>query len=284
MTTQTITSVNNPLVKDLVRLRQHRVRSETGTFLVEGYRELRRAVQAALPMETLFICPSFFLGVNEPDLVATVANSGARVIELGEEAFRKVSYRDRPEGLLAKVPMFATDLARVEAGGWFLVVESIEKPGNLGTMLRTADAAGVGGVIVCDPTTDVFNPNVVRSSLGTLFSVPLAVESGNAVRSWLAEHQVRIVATSPQAPHTLWEASYRGRVAVVIGSEQYGLSEGWLQIADQVVKIPMAGSIDSLNAAAAAAIVLFEAVRDRTQIEPSTTDRSARGAERSTSV
>lgn len=263
--TARITSPQNPRVKELVRLRDRRHRDRSGSFLIEGYRELSRAVEAGVTLHTLFLCPELFLGGNEPDLATRAAAAGAEVVELSEAAFRKVSYRDRPEGLLAVAKQFDSGLGRLALGAkpLLLVVESIEKPGNLGTMLRTADAAGVTGVVVADPTTDPFNPNVVRASLGTLFTVPLAVASTPETLRWLGTAGVEVVATTPDADLLLWQAKLTGSAAVVVGSEQYGLSEHWLGAAHTRVRIPMAGSADSLNAAVAAAVVLFEAVRQR---------------------
>jgi TrmH family RNA methyltransferase len=257
-----ISSLANPQVKALVRLRERRERDGTGRFLVEGYRELARAVEAGLALETVYACPALFLGGNEPRLLSAAA---APVVELGEAAFRKVSYRDRPEGLLAVARQFPTGLDRLDLSGapLLLVVEAIEKPGNLGTMLRAADAAGATGVVVCDPTTDPFNPNVVRASLGTLFTVPLAMATSTDTIHHLRAHSVAAVATTPHTSMTLWEADLTGPCAVVIGTEQYGLSDAWLRAARDRVRIPMAGSADSLNAATAAGIALFEAVRQR---------------------
>lgn len=259
-----ITSLANPQVKALVRLRERRERDRTGRFVIEGYRELTRAVEAGVGFDTLYACRSLFLGGNEPDLLAA---AGAPVVELGEAAFRKVSYRDRPEGLAAVARQFPTDLARLDLSGapLLLVVESIEKPGNLGTMLRTADAAGAAGVVVCDPTTDPFNPNVVRASLGTLFTVALAIASTAETIRHLRAGGVRTVATTPHTSRLLWESDLSGPCAIVIGSEQYGLSDAWLRAAGDRVRIPMAGHADSLNAAMAAGIALFEAVRQRSR-------------------
>ncbi len=185
---------------------------------------------------------------------------------MAEAPFRKASYRDRPEGLLAVARQFPTGLDRLDLGPapLLLVVEGIEKPGNLGTMMRTAEAAGAAALIVCDPTTDPFNPNVVRASLGTLFSLPLAVADTPDAIAWLHGRGIRTVATTPAATKPHWEADLAGAVAVVVGSEQYGLSAAWLQGATEQVLIPMPGTVDSLNAAMAAGIVLFEAVRQRT--------------------
>jgi TrmH family RNA methyltransferase len=185
---------------------------------------------------------------------------------VAEAPFRKASYRDRPEGLLAEAPQFDTSLQRIDLTGdpLLLVVESIEKPGNLGTMLRTADAAGCRAVIVCDPATDPFNPNVVRASLGTLFTMPLAIASSTETIEILREAGVRTVATTPDTSQLLYGVDLTGPVALVVGSEQYGLSDTWLAAADRRARIPMAGSADSLNAAMAAGVTLFEAIRQRT--------------------
>ncbi len=260
-----ITSLTNPRVKHLVRLRNRRERDRSGTFLIEGFRELSRAAGSAVEIVEVYYAPELFLGTNERLLVDRLEAAGAALVELGPEAFRKASYRDRPEGLLAVARQFDTALDRLTLGArpLVLVVEAIEKPGNLGTMLRTADAAGAGAVIVCDPTTDPFNPNVVRASLGTLFTTPLAIASTPAASAWLAEHRVRRVATTPDTNLIYWDANLADRTAVVVGSEQYGLTTAWLEAADERVRIPMAGAADSLNAAMAAGIVLFEAVRQR---------------------
>ena len=261
----TITSPANPRVKRLVRLRSRRHRDAERAFLIEGFRELVRAVDSGTPIAELFVCEDLFLGTNEPDLVDRIVATGARVHRLAPAPFRKAAYRDRPEGLLAVAPQFDTQLQnlRPPAGSLLLVVEAIEKPGNLGTMLRTADAAGAAAVVAADPATDPFNPNVVRASLGSLFTVPLAVGSAGEVMDWLGEEGFTTVVTSPAAGLRHWEVSYDGQVAVAIGSEQYGLSDRWLDGRYEAVSIPMAGAADSLNASTAAGIVLFEAVRKR---------------------
>ena len=274
-----ITSLQNPRLKQLVKLRDRRPRDEAGLFLIEGYRELRRALAAGVKPRELYCSPGWFLGENEPALIDGAQQTGAQVFELSKEAFAKVSYRDRPDGLLAVAPQWHRTLADLDVAGFtetgpgaatpaakpplLLVVEAIEKPGNLGTLLRSADAAGVAAVIVCDPVTDIFNPNVVRSSTGVLFSMPV-VAAGNAeVRTWLRAHGIRTVATTPAAPALYTASDLRGPLAIIMGSEQYGLSEFWLKESDLLVRIPMAGQADSLNVAMAAIITLFEAVRQR---------------------
>jgi TrmH family RNA methyltransferase len=237
-----ISSSANPRIKELVRLRTRRERDRSGLFLIEGYRELSRALAGGVSLAALYCCPALYLGGNEDALVEQARQTGAEVLTVAEAPFHKASYRDRPEGLLAVARQFPTDLERLHPGTdpLFLAVEGIEKPGNLGTMLRTAEA-----------------------SLGTLFSIPLAVADTQTALAWLRRCGVRTVATTPSATLAHWEADLTGPVAVAVGSEQYGLSDSWIEAADQRVLIPMPGSVDSLNAAMAAGIVLFEAVRQR---------------------
>ena len=265
MAPERISSLQNPRIKQLVKLRDRRPRDEAGVFLVEGYREVRRALEKKVAVSEVYFSPDWFLGENEPALLAQAAAAGAQLFELSKEAFAKVAYRERPDGLLAVAPQWKRaleDLA-LKAAPLLLVVEAIEKPGNLGTILRSADAAGCDAVIVCDPVTDIFNPNVVRASTGVLFSVPLVVEESARVLAWLREKKIRTIATTPTAEKIYSAADLRGPLAIVMGSEQYGLSEFWLQNADLPVRIPMAGQADSLNVAMATIITLFEAVRQR---------------------
>lgn len=264
-TPEKISSLQNPRIKQLVKLRDRRPRDEAGVFLVEGYREIRRALEKKVALQELYFSPGWFLGENEPALLAEAEAAGAGLFELSRDAFAKVAYRERPDGLLAVAPQWQRSLADLTLPPipFLLVVEAIEKPGNLGTILRSADAAGCDAVIVCDPVTDIFNPNVVRASTGVLFSVPLVVAESARVQSWLEEKKVRTVATTPGATKIYSEADLGGPLAVVMGSEQYGLSEFWLKHADLSVRIPMAGQADSLNVAMATLITLFEAVRQR---------------------
>lgn len=260
-----ITSLQNPRIKQLVKLRDRRPRDEAGVFLVEGYREVRRALEKGVKLTELYYSPEWFLGENEPALIEQAASSGARLFELTKDAFQKVAYRERPDGLLAVAPQWRRSLAELSLPDlpFLLVVEAIEKPGNLGTILRSADAAGCHAVIVCDPVTDIFNPNVVRASTGVLFSVPLVVSDSQSVHAWLKEKRIRTIATTPAAEVLYSNADLRGPLAVIMGSEQYGLSDFWLKSADLPVRIPMAGQADSLNVAMATIITLFEAVRQR---------------------
>ena len=268
-TDELITRLQNPRVKVVVRLRDRRDRDREEKFLIEGYRELTRAVAVSQPLSEVYCCPELYLGSNEPGLLEDAAQRcGALVQPVTEDVFRKISYRDRPDGLIAVAPRPDWGLQRLvdrdsSQPALYLVAQSIEKPGNLGTILRTADAAGVDGVVVVDRCTDLYNPNVVRASVGTLFTVPVAEATSEEALAWFQERGVRLFATSPDARETYHEVDMTGPMAIVMGSEQYGLDERWLENTDQQIAIPMAGQADSLNVATSTAIVLFEALRQR---------------------
>jgi RNA methyltransferase, TrmH family len=262
---QSITSARNPRVKALLALRERRDRDREQRFLIEGYRPVRRALDNHYPLLELYICPALFLGQNEPALVAAAAAAGAAIFEVSPEIFARLTYRARPEGLLATAPQRhpgLDDLALTDHS-LLIVAEAIEKPGNLGTMLRSADAAGAQALVVCDACTDIFNPNVVCASIGTLFSVPLVEASSTDVLAWCRRERVAVIAATPHATAVYTDVDLTGRVAIVMGTEQYGLTEPWLKHADAPVRIPMYGQADSLNVATATTLLLFEAVRQR---------------------
>lgn len=260
-----ITSLQNPLVKNAVKLRQRADRDEQEILIVEGYRELKRALENNRRPVSLFYCQDFFLGNNEPALINQCRNTGAEILSCSRMVFAKIAYRERPEGLLALVPQVKCDLAglKIPAAPLLIVAEAIEKPGNLGTILRSADAAGADAVIVCDRCTDINNPNVVRASIGAVFTVPVAETSSAEAIKWLHEKKIKILAASPHARLAYTQADLRRGTAIIVGAEQYGLSEQWMKAADLQVRIPMRGQIDSLNVAAATTILLFEAARQR---------------------
>ena len=265
-----IVSLQNPRVKQLVKLRDRGPRDEGGVFLVEGFRAVTRAMERGVRLRELYFSRDWFLGGNEDAVLEQARAAGTELVELGREAFAKVAYRDRPEGLLAVVAQWQHRPGDLALGSppFLLVVEAIEKPGNLGTILRSADAAGVDAVIVCDPVTDLFNPNVVRSSTGVLFSVPVALGTTSEVIAFLRERRIRTVATTPGASELYTACDLTGPLAIVMGSEQFGLSREWLEASDVRVRIPMAGQADSLNVAMATLITLFEAVRQRGGMRP----------------
>jgi len=263
---QQISSLQNPRVKEVVKLGKRSFRDEAGLLLVEGYRELKRALDNRWIPQEFFYCPELFLGKNEKELIERCAAAGAALFECSRPVFEKMAYRDRPEGVLALGPQIRItlgDLAIKSAFPLVVVAESIEKPGNLGTMLRSADAAGVDAVIVCDRCTDINNPNVVRASIGTLFALPVVEASSEEAIAWLKERRIQILAASPHAKAEYTDADLSQGTAFVVGSEQYGLSSQWMEKADLKIRIPMLGQADSLNVAAATTILLYEVVRQR---------------------
>ncbi|MBI2438229.1 MAG: RNA methyltransferase [Lentisphaerae bacterium] len=263
-----IASLQNLRVKAAVKLRQRAHRDAQGLFIVEGFSELKRALVNGRRVITLFVCPELFLGENEPELIEQCRHSGAEIVSCTPPVFEKMAYRERPEGLLAILPQVHLGLADLQLPPQplLIVAEKIEKPGNLGTILRSADAAGATAVIVCDRCTDIHNPNVVRASIGTLFTLPVVETSSAEALAWLRLHKIRILAASPHAERDYTQVDLRPGTAIVVGAEQYGLSSGWLAAADMKVRIAMHGQADSLNVAAATTILLFEAVRQRTKV------------------
>ncbi len=262
-----ITSTANPQVKALYELRKRSARDEQQLFLIEGYRAVSRALDTNFALSELYICPELYLGQNEPALVERAAATGTRVTQLSATAFTKAAYRDRPEGLLAVGRQWHTHLAdlKLPANPFLIVVESIEKPGNLGTILRSADATGADAVIVCDAVTDLFNPNVVRASTGVMFRVPTVVTTTNDALVFLKAHGIKSIAATPAATIDYADADLRGPIAIVMGSEQFGLSDTWLKAASQPVRLPMMGLADSLNVSAATVVLAYEVLRQRHQ-------------------
>lgn len=260
-----VTSFQNPKVKLIRKLIDRRSREKTGLFLIEGFRELSRACHSGHPIESVFYCRSLFLGINEETLLRECRDKGAALFSCTEEIFKELSYRDRPDGLIAialkQNPTL--DIFPLKECPLYVVAEAIEKPGNLGTILRSADGVGADGVIVCDRCTDIHNPNVVRASVGTLFTIPVVEAEGEEVFEWLKKRGVHIVAATPHAENDYTSVDFTGPLAIVVGTEQHGLSERWMQNADIKVKIPMKGVADSLNVATATTLLLYEVLRQR---------------------
>lgn len=264
-----ISSLQNPKVKQVVKLRDRRDRDKSGLFLIEGYRELLRAVDGAQPIDTLFICPDLFLGTNEPALIDTLRNQGATILSCTKQVFHKMSYRDRPDGLIAIAPQRHLSLADLEKqleghpSPFLVVAEAIEKPGNLGTILRSSDAVNLDALIVCDRCTDIHNPNVVRASVGTLFTVPVIEGSSQETIEWLKSQKIQVLAATPSATAEYTEVDMTQPLAIAVGTEQLGLSDVWMDQADIQVRIPMCGVADSLNVATATTLLMYEALRQR---------------------
>lgn len=261
-----ITSPSNPRIKAVVKLRTRSHRDEAGEMIVEGYREISRALADGYRPHRLFFCPELYLkDENEPALVEACGKAGAELCRCSRLAFEKMAYKDRPDGLLAIGPQVAIPLSRLSLppNALVIVAEAIEKPGNLGTILRTADAAGVAAVLVCDKCTDIHNPNVVRASTGALFSVPVVDTTGPEALQWLRAKGFHLLAATPHAEALHFDVPLTGNTAIAVGAEQYGLTRLWMDAADLRVRIPMLGQADSLNVSAAATILLYEAVRQR---------------------
>lgn len=264
-----ISSVQNPKIKQIVKWRDRRDRDRDQKVLVEGYRALTRAIAGNYPIDELYVCPELFQGKNEGTLIAELEQRGATAYEVSAPAFHKMAYRDRPEGLLGIGPQRHRGLADLEAivrsdrPEFYLVCEQIEKPGNLGTILRSADAAGVSAIILCDSRTDLFNPNVVRASTGNLFTMPIAETTSAAAAAWLKQRGVSVIASSPHVDMIYTDVAMTGPVAIVVGAEEFGLSDFWLNAADVCARLPMMGEADSLNVATATTIMLYEVLRQR---------------------
>jgi TrmH family RNA methyltransferase len=272
-----ITSPANPRVKQLVALRRRRARDEAGMTVVEGRAEIEVALAAGVRPHSLYYCPALESG-DRPDLADRVRELSADVIRVSRPVFEKVSYREGPDGWLAVVPAVETSLAHLALRPRPLILACVglEKPGNLGAILRTADAAGVAAVVAADPVADWGNPNVVRASKGTVFSVPVASASSAEVLAWVETHGLQIVAATPDATRLVTEADLTGPTLLAVGAEHAGLSADWLKRADIRVRIPMLGRADSLNVSASAAILAYEAVRQRLQSGDSADQRLAK--------
>lgn len=266
MSSPLITSAANPRVKWIAGLRKRRRRDAEGVTVVEGYAEVSLAVAAGVQPSLLVYCPDL---VSDPDAERAVAAWRARldrnveVQPMGRAAFAKACYRESPDGWLAVVPTPGRALAEVELSSspLLLVAESVEKPGNLGAMLRTAEAVGVDAVIAASPVADWGNPNLVRSSKGTVFAVPVAAAPAPEVADWLADRGIAVVVASPDGEAAYTDADLSSGTAVVVGAEHSGVSEVW--VGARRVRLPMAGTVNSLNVSATAAVLLYEALRQR---------------------
>jgi RNA methyltransferase, TrmH family len=264
-----ITSTSNPRLKQLRRLGTARRRRAAGGFVVEGYRLLLRALDAGLRIEAVYAAPALYRGTGEAGLVARAAARGALVHEVAPAPFAAVAGQGRPDGLLAVVRRPPTGLERLPLGGTplVLVAEGVERPGNLGTIARTACAAGATALIACDPQTDVFHPRTVTASVGAVFRLPVAACRSAEAAAWLRERGIAVVVATPDASAAPWAADLTRPVALVVGCEKRGVTAAWRAAADVEVAIPMpGGAMDSLNVAVAAGVVLVEAARQRLSV------------------
>ena len=258
-----ISSTQNQLIKNILLLQEKPgARKDQNLIVIEGLREVRLAVSSGFEVTSLFYCPEI-LGAEEMQKIMTV--TVPERIEVSVDSFDRIAYRKGNGGLIALARPRRTAFSDLKPGSLplLLVVESVEKPGNLGALLRTADAANLDGVIICDPKTDIYNPNAIRSSVGCIFTVPVVTASTEETITFLRSEKIRMFAAALPAKHFYHEADFRQPAAVIMGTEANGLSKTWLEEADELVKIPMLGKIDSMNVSASAAVLIFEAMRQR---------------------
>jgi TrmH family RNA methyltransferase len=260
-----ITSAANPKIKQAIALRDRRDREKTGLFLIEGYRELSRAHGASVVFDHIFYCEELFLGSNEQELLRSCASMGSVLISVPSHLFHKLSYRDRPDGLLgiAQKMQLRLQQVRLRTPPLIVIAEAIEKPGNLGTIIRSSDAAGADLVIVANGCTDIYNPNVVRASVGTLFTIPVVEASNEDALLFCQTNNCSLVAATPEGSTLYTNVPMTGPLGIVVGTEQLGLSSFWKSACQYRAQIPMHGVADSLNVATATTLFLFEAARQR---------------------
>lgn len=260
-----ITSTQNTRVKRLVLLQQKSSeRRKAGLFVVEGRRELLHCLHSGYEIDTLFYCPQLMFSAGEDAELRRVVAAN-RSLEVTPEVYERIAYRGSTEGAVAemKVKTRTLDDLRLPDNPLLVVLERVEKPGNLGAVLRSADAAAADAVIVCDPLTDLYNPNLIRSSIGAIFTVPTVACSSAECIAFLKERGIRILTAQLQDSHLYYDTDMQRGTALVMGTEATGLTDPWRQAADAHIRIPMKGRLDSLNVSVSAAILLFEAVRQR---------------------
>lgn len=276
-----ITSAQNPKIKNLLLLQEKsKARREQGLFVVEGRRELRHCLEAGYKVRTVFVCPEIGDSSEVTDLLRMTKQAACHseqaachsepseessVIEIPEQLYRKVAYRESTEGIIAEVeykPLKLEDL-RLPENPLIMVLESVEKPGNLGAVLRSADAARADAVLLCDPLTDLYNPNLIRASIGAVFTVPAVACSSEEAIAFLQARGIRILTAQLQDSSLYYDVNMTRGTALVMGTESTGLTDVWRKAASAHIRIPMLGRLDSLNVSVSAAILLFEAVRQR---------------------
>jgi TrmH family RNA methyltransferase len=256
---KSITSLQNPLVKQVIQLLdKSRERRKTGLFVVEGKREIELARKGGYSMDTIMICPEIYGEI--PSEMDT-----SRHVSISEEVYQKLAYRKTTEGIIAILKTKAHSLEDLDLrdNPLILVAEAPEKPGNIGALLRTADAANLDAVIIANPRTDLYNPNIIRSSVGCLFTRQIATGSTEEIISFLKKNNVSIFCAALQASEPYHSCDFTNAAAIVVGTEADGLSAEWLEKSDQNIIIPMRGEIDSMNVSVAAGILIFEACRQR---------------------
>lgn len=256
-----ITSTQNPKIKSLLALEKSRERRKQCLFVVEGVKEIKLALQAGYKIGNIFFCEEI-INKEESEFLK---DQDKLLIPVSKEVFEKIAVRESTGGMIAvaEQKMHGLQQLKLSKTPLLLILESVEKPGNLGAVLRTADAAGVDAVIICDPHTDFYNPNVIRSSVGCVFTKQIASASSEETISWLKINNIKIYATYLSASAPYYETDFKKPCAIILGTEATGLSDVWVKKSDATIIIPMQGTIDSMNVSTAAAVVVFEARRQR---------------------
>jgi TrmH family RNA methyltransferase len=265
MSSPIITSPQNQRVKDTIKLRDRRQRKRQGRIAIDGAREVLRAIEGGVRIVEAFVCPSLCASDDGRKAMDRLTGSDAVILEVTPGVFEKLAFGNRQEGVLAvaETPRRLLEELTVAPDSLIAVVSGLEKPGNVGAVLRSADAAGVAAVIVADPATDLFNPNCVRASLGTVFTLSVCETTSDAALAWLRARGAKLFAAQPGAARLYTDVDYRGDVALVLGSEAAGLDPAW-QVAELTpIRLPMHGRADSLNVSATAAVLFYEALRQR---------------------
>jgi TrmH family RNA methyltransferase len=262
-----ITSAGNPRIKALMRLRHKSGRDRAGLMLIEGAREISRALRSGIRPEQVLFCPEIASGDEEALLLRELGGIPVELTAVSRHVFERIAYREGVGGIVAVARRLERPLGELPSPPrpLYLVVDRVEKPGNLGAIFRSADGAGADGLIISDPAVELSNPNVIRASLGTVFCVPAAVVPAGEAIAWLRERAVSIIVTTPSAEDLYTDLDMTGASAIALGSEDRGLGNEWLNAADHRIRIPMRGSADSLNVSAAAALVLYEGLRQRSR-------------------
>lgn len=258
-----ITSLQNPRIKNVVKLTKAKERKLQNLFLIEGARELSLALMADYEIDMVFICPELFEKTECPHVLESIPDN--KLYEVSINVFEKIAYREGSDGLLTIAKPQLHTLANLKLGDnpFIIILEAVEKPGNLGAILRTADAAQADAVIVCDPATDLYNPNAIRSSVGCLFTVQTAVCTSQDALDYLRRMKIKTFAAELRASQWYQDSDFSAPSAIVMGTEADGLTDFWLDNADARIKIPMRGKIDSLNVSVSTAVLTFEAMRQR---------------------
>lgn len=264
MRTEIITSAQNPKIKALLELQEKsKARRREGLFVVEGTRELIHCISSGYQVHSLFVC----MDILSEDVLNEIGETACinSCFCIPKHIYEKVAYRGSTEGVIAELrcKSHSLDDLHLKENPLVVVLESVEKPGNLGAILRSADASGVDAVIVCDPLTDMYNPNLIRSSIGGIFTVPTAAASSEDTIKWLKDKNIKIYTAQLQDSKWYYDTDMKDGTAIVMGTEATGLTDAWRTAADAHIKIPMLGKLDSLNVSVSAAILMYEAVRQR---------------------